>query len=274
MPDLEQTVATPEISDDEVIGFSAAKVRKLPTLGCIGYVNEVGEVKDTEKGVYQYITFKVKGQSGSRGSQKNLFFRPDWFTPGFNAESLNAITEPDPEDGKPLGPKMYNMYRRNIFSESDLSAIENAAAKPDKNRIDSTPALFRGLCGSDANFKAFCKKRQQLYNGVVATRGKLDADGTPTTFTSEEIHDLCSEFFLRDIEGFVIAYELKQQQEKAGEDADGKTIYRNTDKYDLDVFKFYDEVTLKSWQRRAKAAANTAEKAGGVASFKIGFEVE
>lgn len=274
MPDLETVNSAATIPDEEVIGFSAAKVRKLPGLGCVGYIAEVGELKDTEKGVYQYVKITIKGHNGSRGSTKNFFFRPDWFTPGFDAESLNDITEPDPEDGKPLGPKMYGMYRQYIFSESDQSAIENASET--KPRIDGTPAVLRGLCGSDENFKAFCKKRQILYNKIVAERGKTDSDGQPTSFTGQEVRDLLAEFLLRDIEGTVIGYELKQQREKAGEDADGKPTYRLTDRYEVDVFKFYDQVTVKGWERRAKAAANkaAAEGAGAVPSFRLGYSEE
>lgn len=278
MPETE-TQVTPTIADDEIVGFSAAKVRKRPGLACVGYISDVGELKDTEKGVYQYVSITVKGHNGSPGNKKNVFFRPDWFTPGFDAESLNEITELDPEDGKPLGPKMYGMYRQYIFSESDQSAIDNA--RPDdegkvKARIDGTPAVLRGLCGSDVNFKAFCKKRQILYASVVASRGKVDAEGQPTAFTGQEVRDLLADFLLRDLEGTTIGYELKQQREKAGEDADGKPQYRLTDRMEIECFKFYDEVTVKGWERRAKAAAKKAENdgPGSVPSFKLGYSEE
>ena len=220
--------------------FVAAAVRKMPTIACTGYIDEISEVKDTEKGVYAIFNVNLVGTRGSRGARLNFLFRPEWFDVGFNPATMEAYeTEEDPK----AGSKMLSVYRRYIAPASGLSVL-------------------KGLSGSDENFGVFLQRRAAAASEIAASRPD------EPTFNEQDVHSLLTNFWTEDCAGTEVGYILKQGREKSDMvDENGRVIYLPTERYEVDGWFFpHNERDLKSLVNRAKRSRD--------GSFIIGFEME
>lgn len=198
-----------------VPGFIEAEVPELPTLECLGYVDEVGEGKVSQKGVYVVQPIHIQGISGSRSTTLNLLYRPDWFVPGFNPNKLEELYG---EEGR----KMLAVFRRYIAAKKSMSWL-------------------KGLAGSDEKFLAL---QQRILS--------ISQDGAEPSI--EAVRETLRSFLLTENEGTDIGYTLRQRRDKVeGEtDENGKAIYELANGYEVQDFWFATADNIKKKILKAK----------------------
>jgi hypothetical protein len=217
-------------------GFSEAKVQKLPSLACIGYVDEVGEGKVSSTGNYVVQPIKLRAHTPGRNANTNILYRPEWLDPNFEPNDLDELGE-EGSDERKQGKSMLSVYRRNIAERGKISAL-------------------KGLAGSEENFA-------QLANILVTLPRDLSTTDGSTAFVMAVSQNLRDFLTVRN-EGVDIGYILRQRQDKAGEDENGKTIYELANGYEVQEYFFPSPEKLKSLRQRA---AKTKDGA-----FKIAFD--
>jgi hypothetical protein len=105
-------------------GFAEAATQSIPSLACIGYVDEVGEGKISASGTYVVQPIKIRANDAGRNITVQLLYRPEWLDPNFLPAGLLE------HDG---GSSMLFVYRRNIREKGRVSVLQ-------------------GLSGSDEGF--------------------------------------------------------------------------------------------------------------------------
>lgn len=116
-------------------GFAEASVQKIPTLACVGYVDEVGEGKLSESQNYVVQPITIRPYGPGRTVVHRILYRPEWLESNFNPDSLSEYGDD--------GAKMLSVYRRNINVKGGISAL-------------------KGLAGSEEAFKALAAKLLSL----------------------------------------------------------------------------------------------------------------
>jgi hypothetical protein len=221
--------ATETETDNQPTGFAEASAKRMPTLICVGTVGEVGEghlSKPNEDGVSNYIVqpISIEPLDAGRSTKVQLLYRPNWFVPGFQPETLKEL------DG---GEGMHFVYGRNINSRGSISVL-------------------RGLTGSPETFK-------DLAVQLLSLDVPQGADGP----SIEDVQKTLTDFFEGNVdasgEKVKFIYELRQQYTKTNElNAEGKPIYLAENRYQLQQIMDFNEKNLKSQRIRAeKSQGNT-----------------
>jgi hypothetical protein len=218
-------------------GFATAEVRKMPRLACVGYVDDITEAKDTESGMYANCRVSIIGSSGaSRKITTNFLFRPEWFTPGFNPETINQLEDPElsAEDLERTRKGLYMSYRRIFGTRESTGQLE-------------------AMIGGKQNLEALAAKRDALY-----------ASGGNKEFTPQQVGELVRSFVLDTAAN--VGYVLKQATEKTDEvNENGKAVYALREQYEVGEWFIPTADNQKRMVTRAKKAKD--------GDFLVAFEV-
>lgn len=206
------------------MGFKEGSAKKLPTLACIGRVQEVGEPKATESGKYFIIPVKIEGYGASRSTRANFMFRKNWFTNGFDPESLLEY------EG---GNGYYFVYGKNIAQKGSVS-------------------LLKGLVGDDDD------KFDTLATALQSLPGSETEEGPSATDIAETLRT----YLVDEGNGENLGYILRQQRTKAGEDSEGKAKYTLEPYYEISEFGSGDEKWRDRQYKRAERTTNGGFKVG------------
>jgi hypothetical protein len=223
------------------MAFKSAAARPLPQLACIGYIDEIKEVKETESGVYLNARVSIKGNDGvSRNSETNLLFRPDWFTPGFDPEGIKNLDfeDLDATEQQRVKTGLSLTYAR-LFGRGEA------------------PGQLAVMAGSQENYDKLADLFTAAYKG--------------TEFTGEEIVDIIRGFILDKCPD--VGYVLRQQKEKTDQvDENGKAVYVLRDGYEINEWFFPNAANKKRLMNRAVKSAEKAVKTSTQPDFKVAFE--
>lgn len=216
-------------------GFAEAKVNKIPSLACTGYVEEVPEGKLSESQRYVVQPVTIRGLGASKTLTHRILYRPEWFRPGFDPSSLEEFGDE--------GKSMQTVYRKNINVRSGISAL-------------------KGLAGSDERF-------QNLAVAIMTAAAALpvDANGNPTDLDIPTVQGILREHLVNpDGDYTEIGYDLRQRKDKAGEDENGKTVYELANGYEVGDFWF---VSNDAKKKKVQRASRTAD-----GSYCVAFDTE
>lgn len=207
-------------TEQEFQGFAEAKVQKQPTLACVGTVDEVGDGKVSESGLYVVQPFKLRAKTPGRNVSTNILYRPEWLNPNFDPNSLEAAdTEEDNS-----GSRMLSVYRRHINVKGGVSSLA-------------------GLSGSAAGFKRLAHSLLNL----------TDEQKEQPAVVSAMLRD----FFTVKNEGVDVGYILRQRRDQVGENEEGKKIYELANGYEVNEYFFPTAEKLKALRQRAERSKGT-----------------
>lgn len=199
------------------MAFKDTSARKMPTLACLGRVQEVEEAAASKSGNYIMVPIKIEGYGASRSTRTQFMYRADWLDPNFNPESLLQF-----EGGNGL----YFVYGKNINQKGQISTL-------------------KGVVGAkEEPFEALSSQLQAL-PGVGTEDGPKPEDVAATLRT-----------FLVDEGNGEFGYILRQQRTKAGEDAEGKPVYTFEPYYEIAEFGSGDEKWREKQYKRAERTPN------------------
>jgi hypothetical protein len=155
--------------------FVEALVAKKPILLCIGYVDEVGECKESESGQYLVQKIHIAPVGPGRGAYPNFLFRPEWLRPGYDPKSLSSVKG---------GDKMLFVYRNNIAGYKSTSVLKGLSGS--EERYAELASRLQGLATVDpesvqATLKSFLVDEVQedpVLIGYDLVQGKDDTGET------------------------------------------------------------------------------------------------
>src|SRR5690349_8695608 len=203
------------MSTQTALGFASPTVEKLPQIACVGTVSSVEEGKVSQKGTYVVQRVVVGGKGANKTSSVNLLYRPEWFTPGFNPDTIKELDNAD---------SVMFVYTRNIVPPPG----------------DANLSVLQGLAGSDERFAALSGKLLSLNAGT-------------TEELISSIESTLRTFLVVEGKDTPIGYKLAQAKEDTGNvDEHGKKIKILKASYELDSFFYPTEKKLKSLRSYAQ----------------------
>jgi len=166
------------------MSFISSGADAMPTLYCIGEIEEIVPTKLSESEKYFVTRFNIKPLAAAKyGAKVWLTWHPDFLKTGYNA--LNE------ESGRK------RVYDSNIFRDPKrFTATSSPFDKDQKVGI----ATLHGLCGSDDMFVKIGNALHEAYNSAA------DVDDLPAAV----------DVVLADLVGVTVGYCLKQQWSKSG----------------------------------------------------------
>lgn len=192
--------------------FVKTQAKEIPTQACAGRVASLDSPRlskqkyDAEGNPKpQYYNQPINIEAfGLANPQKAYFlYRPEWFTPGFNPETYYAEFEG--------GSALVRVYGNMIANSDQLS-------------------MLQGLCGGSE------EKFNILADAILALAEQTSPLEQEEAFV-EAFHKLLNKYLVEEGFGRLVVYTLKQQQEVAGHDADGKPIYQRSKFMSVDQWK-------------------------------------
>lgn len=109
------------------MGLKKPQARKMPTLGCLGYLSNLEDARLSQSGKYYVMPFELTGKYGSRSTRGNILFLPEWFEPDFNPLALESPFE--------------DVYRMHIAGRGGVSTLEGLCASETASN-DLAEALY------------------------------------------------------------------------------------------------------------------------------------
>lgn len=214
-----------------------AKTPRIPTLACMGFVSEVGQVKETQdKGDgspnYYMIPVTLSPYEAGRKKVVNFMFRPEWFDQGFDP---NTDIKDLWGEEKSKGPMF--VYRRSFGTNSTIGSLT-------------------GLAGGDP------KNGDALYDTILESLKGVSPENIGETV--EEV--LRTNLVAEDGEGQVVGYIVGQRSRRVQNQDTGKwdTVYEDQ----TDVTGFW-QVTEKA---KAEMEKRSRKQKDGL--FRVTWEVE
>lgn len=195
------------------------KTPRIPTLACIGYVSEVGQMKETEdkgdgKPNYCMIPITLTPFEGGKKKVVNFLFRPEWFVPDFDPNKDIKEQWGDQANG-PLF-----VYRRSFGT-------------------NSTIGVLTGIAGGSQ------QAGDALYDAIQVATG----NGTHP----EDVVDILRDNIIGDGEedGKILGYIVSQQSRRVKNDNDQwETVY--TDQTEVSGFWEVTEKAKAEMEKRAR----------------------
>lgn len=105
------------------MAFKAAQVQELPDKACIGRITEVGDAYMSAKGVYGVLPISIEASFAGQNTTYYFLFRPEFFEPTFDPETILVTDYEDSEGNAVDGHKVYGMYKKFIHDESKTSVL-------------------------------------------------------------------------------------------------------------------------------------------------------
>ena len=199
--------------------FASAEAKAMPTLICVGTVEEVGNAKVSSSEKYIVQPIKIAGLDAGRSQTVYFLYRPEWLVAGFSPRKL-----------KEQDASAHFVYSKNIAGEDDLSVLH-------------------GLAGSEKKFEALAHELLSLpVDTEIGGPTMESVEATLRTFFANNVGP--------DGNAQKIGYILQQDSEKTGEvnPDTGKAVYIKKKGYKLDIFF---EVTVKNLKAKAAYAAKS-----------------
>jgi len=182
-------------------GFREAGATPMPRLACIGKVAEIPEAFVSKSEVYVVQRVHLDGYGPSRNIKPMLLYRADWFTDGFDPESLNELQD---------GHKLLSVYRNNIAEHGKISVL-------------------KGFCGCDDD--KFNELAGRIFGLGITAESSLD-DVLP------DVNAVLTKFLIDEQAGDSVGYILGQQSSKTDmvDPESGKTVWVNEPYYEVKEF--------------------------------------
>lgn len=136
--------------------FAEPSNRKLPTLGCVGRVTEVGDVVVSKSEKYLVLPISIEPFGAGKKQTAYPCFRPEWLRAGFDPDTALY----DPETAEELsegGKSAHFVYEKNIRAPRGASSV----------------STLRGLAGSDAAFDTLANALLTIPSGDLETEEAL-----------------------------------------------------------------------------------------------------
>ena len=199
------------------MSFKEASSKPMPRLACVGRVTEVPEAFVSKKGVYVVQRVVIEGYGPSKNTKPMILYRTDWFTDGFDPESLLELEE---------GSKLLAVYRNNISERGKISTL-------------------KGLCGCDT--EKFDELAGRIFGLGLTVEDDIES-------VMSRVTEVLSTFLVDEKGGDQLGYILGQQTSKTDEvNAEtGKAIYVAEPYYE--VKEFFDPQDEKKIASLVKSA--------------------
>lgn len=211
-------------ASQQQLGFASATVDKLPTIACVGYVDEVGEGKVSKSEVYINQPIKIRGNGANRSVTKYLLYRPEWLVPGFNPDTIK-------ESGDGARGMLF-VYQSNIIPGRGAKKI----------------SALQGLCGSEERFNELANRLLTASYPETGDNATPEETAAATSALIAQVRSILHQFLVVEGgEAVPVGYQMIQEKEDTGDvDEKGKKVKVATERYTLGDFFYPTEQKLKN----------------------------